>query len=212
MQPGTQTTMSFLFFVGTVIVSLVTVQGNFPRGVTKFIDKRVVQNFVHDNNKIINKDIIPQHLSASYTYLALAFCFDRADVALPGFSKFFRKASDRELTNANKMIEYINKRGGMQRFRDINVDVNATMCTSGEAGIIVLKHALNMERDMNARLLNLHAAATRTRDVHLKHSLEDEFMDQKVELIKEYADHIAVLEAMRGEDYGLGEYTFDKDL
>lgn len=42
--------------------------------------------------------------------------------------------------------------------------------------------------------------------------LEDHFLDPKVNNIKEIGDHIANLERMLGENYGLGEYMFDKEL
>ena len=47
--------------------------------------------------------------------------FSRADVALPGFSKYFQKASDRELENANEFMKYVNMRGGSVDFIDIPV-------------------------------------------------------------------------------------------
>ena len=50
-----------------------------------------------------------------------AYYFDRSDVALPGFYKFFKKASQRELNNANFLMSYVNKRGGFVSLRDIEV-------------------------------------------------------------------------------------------
>ena len=44
--------------------------------------------------------------------------FDREDQALPGFSKFFRKASDEEREHAQKLIDYQNMRGGKVVFID----------------------------------------------------------------------------------------------
>ena len=43
--------------------------------------------------------------------------FNREDQALPGFSKFFRKASDEERDHAMKLIEYQNMRGGKVVFK-----------------------------------------------------------------------------------------------
>ena len=45
-----------------------------------------------------------------------------------------------------------------------------------------------------------------------KHTVEDKFLAQKVKVIKELGDHLTVLEKMRGDNYGLGEYVFDENL
>ena len=47
--------------------------------------------------------------------------FSRADVSLPGFSKYFQKASERELENANHFMKYVNMRGGTVDFENIPV-------------------------------------------------------------------------------------------
>ena len=46
----------------------------------------------------------------------------------------------------------------------------------------------------------------------MTHILEDKFMDPQVDIIKEISDHIANLSKMMGQNYGLGEYLFDKEL
>ena len=43
------------------------------------------------------------------------FFFEREDVALPGFSKFFKKSSDEEREHAQLFMGYQNKRGGEDR-------------------------------------------------------------------------------------------------
>ena len=50
--------------------------------------------------------------------------FGRADVALPGFAKWFEEASKEERSHATTLIEYINKRGGSVALGDINVSNN----------------------------------------------------------------------------------------
>ena len=49
-------------------------------------------------------------------YLQSSF-FNREDQALPGFAKFFRKASDEERDHSIKLIEYQNMRGGTVVFK-----------------------------------------------------------------------------------------------
>ena len=47
--------------------------------------------------------------------------FDRDDVALHGFHKFFKKSSDEEREHAEKLMKYQNKRGGRIVLQQIQV-------------------------------------------------------------------------------------------
>lgn len=69
------------------------------------------QNYHEDCEAAINKQI-NMELYASYVYLSMAGYFDRDDVALPGFKKYFNKSSDEEREHAQKFIKYQNMRGG----------------------------------------------------------------------------------------------------
>ncbi|KAL5104605.1 Ferritin heavy chain [Taenia crassiceps] len=61
----------------------------------------VRQNFHEECEAGINRQI-NMELYASYLYLAMSQHFDREDVALPGFRKFFAKASEEEREHAIK--------------------------------------------------------------------------------------------------------------
>ena len=52
-----------------------------------------------------------------------AHYFSRADVALPGFAKWFEKASKEERDHATGLIEYVNKRGGEVKMSDLTVSL-----------------------------------------------------------------------------------------
>lgn len=54
-----------------------------------------------------------------------AFYFDRDDVALKGFSHFFKKSSDEEREHAEKFMKYQNKRGGRVVLQPIQVSALA---------------------------------------------------------------------------------------
>lgn len=53
-----------------------------------------------------------------------AFYFDRDDVALPGFSHFFKENSHEEREHADKLLSFQNKRGGRVLLQDIKVCTN----------------------------------------------------------------------------------------
>ena len=75
------------------------------------MSSRIRQNYHEDCEALINKQINTE-LNASYVYLSMASYFSREDVALPGFSKFFRKSSDEEREHAIKFMDFQCKRGG----------------------------------------------------------------------------------------------------
>jgi len=53
-----------------------------------------------------------------------AWYFDRADVALRGFHRFFSDSSKEEREHAEKMMKYQNDRGGSIVLKPIDVSVN----------------------------------------------------------------------------------------
>lgn len=50
-----------------------------------------------------------------------AFYFSRDDVALNGFSHFFKENSDEEREHAEKLLSFQNKRGGRVVLHDVKV-------------------------------------------------------------------------------------------
>ncbi|XP_015593019.1 soma ferritin [Cephus cinctus] len=164
----------------------------------------VKQNFDSECEEAINKQINLE-LYASYTYLSMAYHFDRSDVALPGLHEYFKKASDEERNHAMKFLEYQNKRGGTIHLADIKNPGKGTWGTAKEA----MTEALNLEKMVNQSLLDLHGIASNHNDANLMDFLETEFLQEQVDSMKEIADHVTNLERV-GE--GLGVFVFDKQL
>ncbi|XP_012264508.1 soma ferritin-like [Athalia rosae] len=164
----------------------------------------VRQNFHVECEDALNKQINLE-LYASYVYLSMAYHFDRQDVALPGLSSYFKKASDEERDHAMKFLTYQNKRGGKIVLTEIKSPDKGDWGTGRDAMI----EALNLEKFVNENLLNLHALASNNNDPNLLDFLETEFLQEQVDSIKEIADHVTNLERV-GE--GLGIFMFDKEL
>ena len=161
------------------------------------------QNFHEDNEQAINKQI-NMELHASYVYLALAYHFDRHDVALKGFYEFFLKNSDEEREHAQKLMKYLNDRGGSLVLEPIHPPAKYDYKTGLEA----MQAALQLERDVNDSLLRLHKLASKHADPHLTDFLEEQFLDEQVQSIKMIGSHITNIN--RVGVTGLGEYQFDK--
>ncbi|VAI39289.1 unnamed protein product [Triticum turgidum subsp. durum] len=57
--------------------------------------------------------------NASYEYHSLYAYFDRDNVTLKGFAKFFKESSDEEREHTEMLMEYQNRRGGRVRLQSI---------------------------------------------------------------------------------------------
>lgn len=166
---------------------------------------QVRQNFHANSESALNAQI-NMELRASYVYQSMSFYFDRDDVALPGFSKYYKHNSDEEREHAEKFMKYLNSRGGRVVLQDIARPANDVWGN----GLASLETALDLEKQVNESLLALHKTASDVNDPHLTDYLEGEFLDEQVESIKKMGDLITKLK--RAGPEGLGEYLFDKDL
>jgi len=162
------------------------------------------QNFHVDSEAGINRQI-NMELYASYVYQSMAFYFDRDDVALPGFSKFFKHSSDEEREHAEKLMKYQNKRGG----RIVCQDIKKPDRDEWGTGLEAMQVALTLEKNVNQSLLDLHKIGDKHGDAQFMDFLEGEYLKEQVDAIKEISDHITQLKRVGP---GLGEYTYDKQL
>merc|ERR1712226_1774248 len=109
------------------------------------------QNYHAENEAGVNKQINLE-LYACYVYQSMGFYFDRDDVALKGFAKFFKKSSDEEREHAEKLMAYQNKRGGRIVLQNIQKPERDEWGT----GLDAMQAALALEKNVNQSLLDLH--------------------------------------------------------
>uniref|UniRef100_A0A2K5LH90 Ferritin n=1 Tax=Cercocebus atys TaxID=9531 RepID=A0A2K5LH90_CERAT len=79
---------------------------------------QVRQNYHQDSEAAINRQINLE-LYASYVYLSMSYYFDRDDVALKNFAKYFLHQSHEERKHAEKLMKLQNQRGGRIFLQDI---------------------------------------------------------------------------------------------
>jgi len=161
------------------------------------------QNYHPDCEAGINRQI-NMELHASYCYQSMAFYFDRDDVALPGFSKFFKKSSDEEREHAEKLMKFQNQRGGRIVLQEIKKPDRDEWGT----GLDAMQVALALEKSVNQSLLDLHGVASCHNDAQMTDFLEGNYLQEQVHAIKEIGDYITNLKRV---GTGLGEYMFDKE-
>merc|ERR1712168_1156431 len=98
-----------------------------------------------------------------------------------------------------KLMEYQAKRGGRVVFQDI----------AKPSSVEAMEAALELEKTVNQRLLDLHKASDRKGDAHLCDFLESEYLTEQVEGIKQIGDMITKIK--RAGD-GLGLHIMDKEI
>lgn len=164
---------------------------------------QVRQNFHVESEAALNKQINIE-LHASYVYMSMAWYYDRDDIALPGFHKFFKKSSDEEREHAEIMMKYQNLRGGTVVLQNVEKPPGE----SWGSGLEAMQTALQLEKSVNQSLLDLHKLASTHGDSQMCDWLEDHFLKEQVESIKQLSEYVTSLKRVGP---GLGEYMFDKE-
>jgi len=161
------------------------------------------QNYHAESEAGVNKQINLE-LYASYVYQSMAFYFDRDDVALKGFHKFFSKSSEEEREHAEKLMKFQNQRGGRIVLQNIQKPERDEWGT----GLDAMQAALALEKNVNQSLLDLHKLADSHGDAQMTDFIEGNYLTEQVEAIKELSDYCTNLKRVGP---GLGEYIFDKE-
>ncbi|XP_065130104.2 ferritin, middle subunit-like [Paramisgurnus dabryanus] len=169
------------------------------------MDSQIRQNYDRDCEALINK-MVNSELYAFYTYTSMAHYFKRDDVALCGFAKFFKESSEEEREHAEKFMEFQNKRGG----RILLQDVRKPDRDVWDNGLTAMQCALQLEKNGNQTLLDLHKVASQKGDPHLCDFLEKHYLNEHVKAIKKLGEHITNLSKMDSGNNRMTEYLFDK--
>ncbi|KAK7276044.1 hypothetical protein RIF29_17175 [Crotalaria pallida] len=147
--------------------------------------------------------------SVSYVYHAVYAYFDRDNVALKGFAKFFKESSMEERHHAEMMMEYQNKRGGRVKLQSMLMPFSEFDHAEKGDALNAMELALSLERLNNEKLLSLHSLANENNDVQLVDFIESEFLASQVEDIKKISEYVAQL---RRVGKGHGVWHFDQML
>jgi len=161
------------------------------------------QNYHQESEACINKQINLE-LYASYVYLSMTNYFDRDDVALPGFAKFFCESSKEEREHSEILMKFQNQRGGRIVLQDVKKPERDEWGSGQEA----MEAALVLEKQVNQALIDLYQLAEKHGDGQMGDFIEDHFLNEQVESIKKISDHITNLKRVGP---GVGEYLYDQN-
>ncbi|CAH3020572.1 unnamed protein product [Porites evermanni] len=130
--------------------------------------------------------------------------FNRDDINLPGFHKFFLESAEEEMKHAQKFMKYQNLRGGRVMLHHI-----MKPCENHWGnGLDAMTHAYHLELEVYQALVDIHKKASD--DPQFQDFLDSEFLGEQVESIKELSNYINTLKRFSEQYYPLGEYQFDK--
>ncbi|XP_053434966.1 ferritin heavy chain-like [Nycticebus coucang] len=166
---------------------------------------QVRQSYHPDCEAGVNS-LITLELYASYVHLSMAAYFDRDNVALKHFARFFQQRSNKERELAETLMELQNQRGGRVYLRD----VRKADRDDWEGGLQAMECALHLEKSVNQTLLNLHHLATEKGDAQLCSFLEIHFLHDEAKTLKELGGYLTNLRKLGAPEAGLAEYLLDK--
>ncbi|KAI1896299.1 hypothetical protein AGOR_G00093360 [Albula goreensis] len=167
----------------------------------------VKQNLHPESEVEVNK-LINIKLTASYTYLSLGMFFDRDDVALPSFSRYFLERSVKEREQAESLLGYQNMRGGQILLQTIAKPSREDW----RGGLDALNFSLQYQKSLNQSLVDVHRTANTHGDPHLCDFLEQNFLSDSHDAIKQLGDYVGSLTRLTSSSThgNMGEYLFDK--
>lgn len=194
---------------GVVFEPFSEVQNELVQVSQSFSQSLARQKFSDSCEGALNEQINVEY-NVSYIYHALFAYFDRDNVALPGFAKYFRDASDEERGHAEMFMKYQNVRGGKVKLQSILMPTIMEFDNSqkGEA-LYAMELALSLEKLTNQKLLNLHTVAQEANDGQMTDFIEGNFLTDQVQAIKKVSEYVSQLRRL-GQGHGV--WHFDQML
>ncbi|XP_078180607.1 ferritin-1, chloroplastic-like [Carex rostrata] len=173
------------------------------------IDQSLARHkYLDECEAAINEQINVEY-NVSYVYHAMFAYFDRDNVALKGFAKFFKDSSDEEREHAEKLMKYQNTRGGRVKLNSIVMPLTEFDHPEKGDALYAMELALALEKLVNEKLLALHSIADKANDPQLTDFIEGEYLQEQVEAIKKISEFVAQL---RRIGKGHGVWHFDQAL
>lgn len=163
---------------------------------------------LHESLKLSLNEQLRLELEASHLYLTGYAFFSKIQLNLPGISKFCKESCAEERGHADKIVEYINLRGGNVKIPTIEenvIDIDNTY----DSILTFFTIVLHWETKLTKVIIDLHKEASKLDDVHLTSYLEDTFIPEQYQAVAMVKGIIEKLERMGP---GLGLQTFDSSL
>ena len=161
------------------------------------------QNWSDNCEEELNKQINAEY-ECSIAYHYLANYFDRDDVGLDVLVEYYNKASLEEREHANNLMKYQNMRGGVVKME--NITVQEILLSKSNDILESFNIALELEKSINGKLLNLHKVAEENNDPQFSDYLEGNYLNEQVESISKISKIISILERFNGDQHAIWNY------
>uniref|UniRef100_A0A6B2E7V2 Ferritin n=1 Tax=Phlebotomus kandelakii TaxID=1109342 RepID=A0A6B2E7V2_9DIPT len=164
------------------------------------------------------REQIQMEVKASMEYMAMAAYFSRDTVNRPGFAKHFFESSSEEREHANKLIEYLLVRGGLDSFKETNnvtdlIKVPLPKTLEWKSGVDALEDALRLEAEVTKSIRGVIKECEGDKnDYHLVDYLTGEFLEEQYHGQRELAGKVSTLRKMMKTHGVVGEFLYDKKL
>ncbi|XP_064465944.1 soma ferritin-like [Ornithodoros turicata] len=172
------------------------------------LSDQLAQNkyLLHERCKVALQEQINLEMHASLVYMQMSAYYGNNKVARKGFSKFFAENSDEEREHAQKIINYINKRGSTVTSFNVNMPTTTTWMGVVDA----LQYAMALEHKVTNKLHETHKVAEKEcKDPQMMDFIEHEFLEEQVDSIDKLQRMTTVIQNM---DTGMGEFLMDREL
>lgn len=147
-------------------------------------------------------------LNISYVYTAMAAYFDRDNVALPGFARYFRDQAAEERSHAQKLIDFQNTRGGRVKLAPLGAPESEFYEAERGDALFALELALSLERLNYDKLMGLWGVLDKEADPQAVHFVEY-MLEEQADDVKKAADYVSQL---RRVGKGHGVWHLDHEL
>ncbi|CAO2623975.1 Ferritin heavy polypeptide-like 17 [Lemmus lemmus] len=136
----------------------------------------------------------------------MALFFDRDDVALENFKRFFLSKSHSCKASAQMFMFLQNKRGGLVFFPSISTPER----DSWHGSLQAMEFAFHMEMTINQSLLNLHKLAKEKGAADLCYFLEHHCLNEQAHVLHKMSGYLANLRQMGVPENSFTDYPFDE--
>jgi len=152
---------------------------------------------------------IAEELKASQIYLSMAGYFKRFDVSLPGFEHFYRKSSDEEREHAKKLMDYLNRRGGIVKTVEHTEYPLQVKTGDWNGALEATRAALELEKEVLTKLKGVHKCGSDNDDANLQDFIESEYLNEQYESIEELSNMVTKLTRL---GCGVGLHIYDHEM